>query len=234
MRTGTSGLRCRRGPSSTRAVRSTPTSRRRSSCADDRVVGLAIICTVQTVPGRVERAGGVERQGSMRLGPVLSFNLRQMIQIGIYPSRSAAELAQGALAAAGIESVIESDDAGGAYPFGLTGGARLLVDEADAEARRSRAGGLPLLGRRGAVTAPVSRPRFPLASGVKLGTYSWLIRGLESTKSAVARLQAIAMLCTTATRRSALTSTSWGWGSSGSQKKMTASIRPSAIAAPTC
>ncbi len=56
-----------------------------------------------------------------------------MIQIGIYPSRSAAEIAQGALAASGIESVIESDDAGGAYPFGLTGGARLLVGEADAE-----------------------------------------------------------------------------------------------------
>ena len=56
-----------------------------------------------------------------------------MIQIGIYPSRSAAEIAQGALAAAGIESVIESDDAGGAYPFGLTGGARLLVGEADAK-----------------------------------------------------------------------------------------------------
>ena len=29
--------------------------------------------------------------------------------------------------------MIAADDAGGAYPFDLTGGARLLVDEADAE-----------------------------------------------------------------------------------------------------
>ena len=56
-----------------------------------------------------------------------------MVQVGVYPSRSDAELAQTALTAAGIESVIASDDAGGAYPFDLSGGARLLVDEADAE-----------------------------------------------------------------------------------------------------
>jgi hypothetical protein len=56
-----------------------------------------------------------------------------MIEVGVYPSRSDAELAQTALAAAGVSSVVESDDAGGAYPFDLTGGARLLVDEADAE-----------------------------------------------------------------------------------------------------
>ncbi len=29
--------------------------------------------------------------------------------------------------------MVAADDAGGAYPFDLTGGARLLVDEADAE-----------------------------------------------------------------------------------------------------
>jgi hypothetical protein len=55
------------------------------------------------------------------------------IQVGAYPTRSDAELAQTALAAAGIPSVVASDDAGGAYPFDLTGAARLLVDEADAE-----------------------------------------------------------------------------------------------------
>jgi len=36
-------------------------------------------------------------------------------------------------AAAGITSVLAADDAGGAYPFDLSGGARLLVDEGDAE-----------------------------------------------------------------------------------------------------
>jgi hypothetical protein len=56
-----------------------------------------------------------------------------MIVVGVYPSRSEAELAQTALTAAGIPSVIAADDAGGAYPFDLSGGARLLVDEVDAE-----------------------------------------------------------------------------------------------------
>ena len=56
-----------------------------------------------------------------------------MIQVGAYPTRSDAELAQTVLAAAGIPSVVAADDAGGAYPFDLTGGARLVVDEADAE-----------------------------------------------------------------------------------------------------
>jgi hypothetical protein len=56
-----------------------------------------------------------------------------MIQVGVYPTRSDAELAQTALTAAGIPSLIAADDAGGAYPFDLTGAARLLVDEADAK-----------------------------------------------------------------------------------------------------
>jgi hypothetical protein len=56
-----------------------------------------------------------------------------MVQVGAYTTRSDAELAQSALAAADIESVVTADDAGGAYPFDLTGGARLLVDDVDAE-----------------------------------------------------------------------------------------------------
>jgi hypothetical protein len=56
-----------------------------------------------------------------------------MTQIGAYPTRSDAELAQAALAAAGIPSMLKSDDAGGAYPFDLSGGARLLVSEGEAE-----------------------------------------------------------------------------------------------------
>ena len=56
-----------------------------------------------------------------------------MVEVGTYTTRSEAELAQATLAATGIPSVISSEDAGGAYPFDLTGGARVLVDEADAE-----------------------------------------------------------------------------------------------------
>ena len=56
-----------------------------------------------------------------------------MIQVGAYSTRSDAELAQSALAAAGIMFLVVADDAGGAYPFDLTGGVRLLVAEADAE-----------------------------------------------------------------------------------------------------
>jgi hypothetical protein len=56
-----------------------------------------------------------------------------MVEVGMYATRSEAELAQTALVAAGVTSRLVADDAGGAYPFDLTGGARLLVDEADAE-----------------------------------------------------------------------------------------------------
>ena len=56
-----------------------------------------------------------------------------MVQVAAFPARGDAELAQAVLAAAGIQSLVTADDAGGAYPFDLTGGARLLVDEADAE-----------------------------------------------------------------------------------------------------
>jgi ABC-type glutathione transport system ATPase component len=56
-----------------------------------------------------------------------------MTQVGVYRTRSDAEAAQARLAAAGIPSVVVADDAGGAYPFDLSGGARLVVDEANAE-----------------------------------------------------------------------------------------------------
>ena len=56
-----------------------------------------------------------------------------MFEVGSYPTRSDAELAQTTLAVEGIQSVLAADDAGGAYPFDLSGAARLLVDEADAE-----------------------------------------------------------------------------------------------------
>lgn len=56
-----------------------------------------------------------------------------MIVVGTYPTRADAELAQAALEVEGIQSVVSSDDAGGAYPFDLSGGARLVVSEEDAE-----------------------------------------------------------------------------------------------------
>jgi hypothetical protein len=49
--------------------------------------------------------------------------------------------------------VLAADDAGGAYPFDLTGGARLLVDETDAERATAVL----------AAASPCSRPTAPAA-----------------------------------------------------------------------
>jgi hypothetical protein len=56
-----------------------------------------------------------------------------MVEAAAFPTRSDAELAQASLAAAGIRSAIAADDAGGAYPFDLSGGARLSADTANAK-----------------------------------------------------------------------------------------------------
>jgi hypothetical protein len=56
------------------------------------------------------------------------------IAIGTYPTRDEAELVRGLLASAGIEARLAADDAGGAYPFQLSGGAQVLIDESDLEA----------------------------------------------------------------------------------------------------
>jgi Putative prokaryotic signal transducing protein len=60
--------------------------------------------------------------------------LARQISIGTFRTRLDAETAQGLLASAGINAWVASDDAGGAYPFGLSGGAQVLVDESDFEA----------------------------------------------------------------------------------------------------
>jgi hypothetical protein len=73
-----------------------------------------------------------------------------MVEVGTYATRSEAELAQAALVAAGVTSRLLADDAGGAYPFDLTGGARLLVDEADVELAAG------ILGTGGPGRVPVS------------------------------------------------------------------------------
>ncbi len=49
--------------------------------------------------------------------------------VATFPKRTEAEVAQGLLASAGIAACIVADDAGGAFPFALSGGARLLVEE---------------------------------------------------------------------------------------------------------
>jgi hypothetical protein len=58
----------------------------------------------------------------------------RLVPVATYATRSEAEIVQGLLASAGIEASISADDAGGAYPFVLSGGAQLLVDEDDVEA----------------------------------------------------------------------------------------------------
>jgi Asp/Glu/hydantoin racemase len=57
----------------------------------------------------------------------------RLIAIGTYATRDEAEIVEGLLASAGIAASIRADDAGGAYPFVLSGGAQVLVDESDAE-----------------------------------------------------------------------------------------------------
>jgi hypothetical protein len=58
----------------------------------------------------------------------------RLITIGTFGTRDEAEVVQGLLASAGIGASIRADDAGGAYPFVLSGGAQVLVDESDATA----------------------------------------------------------------------------------------------------
>ena len=58
----------------------------------------------------------------------------ELIAIGTYRTRDEAEVVHGLLATAGIEASIRADDAGGAFPFVLSGGAQVLVDKSDAGA----------------------------------------------------------------------------------------------------
>jgi hypothetical protein len=60
--------------------------------------------------------------------------MSQAVPIGSFATRSEAEIVVGLLEAEGIAASISADDAGGAYPFVLSGGAVVLVDESDAEA----------------------------------------------------------------------------------------------------
>ncbi|MFL5923535.1 MAG: hypothetical protein ACJ75Q_00260 [Gaiellaceae bacterium] len=58
----------------------------------------------------------------------------RLVPVATYATRSEAEIVQGLLASAGIDASLSADDAGGAYPFVLSGGAQLLVDQDDVKA----------------------------------------------------------------------------------------------------
>jgi hypothetical protein len=57
----------------------------------------------------------------------------ELVPVGDFLNKLEAELAQGALRAAGIESMVQADDAGGTEPGLWMGGIRLLVHSADAK-----------------------------------------------------------------------------------------------------
>ncbi len=57
----------------------------------------------------------------------------ELVVVGTFLNRVEAEIAQGALEAAEIESIVSADDAGGMRPSLWMGGVRLLVRAEDAE-----------------------------------------------------------------------------------------------------
>ncbi|HMD17493.1 MAG TPA: DUF2007 domain-containing protein [Terriglobales bacterium] len=57
----------------------------------------------------------------------------ELVVVGTFLNKVEAEIAQGALEAAEIESIVSADDAGGLRPSLWMGGVRLLVRAEDAE-----------------------------------------------------------------------------------------------------
>jgi hypothetical protein len=83
--------------------------------------------------------------------PVIALS-GQLVPIATFATRSEAEIVQGLLASAGIEASVSADDAGGAYPFVLSGRVQLLVDEHDVGAASELLAteeGAPLTGSEG-------------------------------------------------------------------------------------
>jgi Putative prokaryotic signal transducing protein len=60
--------------------------------------------------------------------------MAEPVLLQTFATRAEAEVVQGLLASAGIDSWVASDDAGRAYPFPLAGGVHLVVDKDDYEA----------------------------------------------------------------------------------------------------
>jgi Putative prokaryotic signal transducing protein len=67
----------------------------------------------------------------------------RLIPVATFATRSEAEIVQGLLASAGIDASVSADDAGGAYPFVLSGGAEVLVAEDDVDAASEVLAGKP-------------------------------------------------------------------------------------------
>ena len=67
----------------------------------------------------------------------------RLVPVASYPTRDEAEVVQGLLASAGIDASVSADDAGGAFPFVLSGGAQLFVAEEDVEAASEVLAGQP-------------------------------------------------------------------------------------------
>ncbi|HVZ23162.1 MAG TPA: DUF2007 domain-containing protein [Vicinamibacterales bacterium] len=62
----------------------------------------------------------------------------KLVAVGEFPNRIEAEIAQGALEAADIESYVSGDDAGGLQPgLWMAGAIRLFVREPDAARARA-------------------------------------------------------------------------------------------------
>jgi putative signal transducing protein len=60
-------------------------------------------------------------------------DMSQAVPIGSFATRTEAEIVVGRLESDGIEAWVNADDAGGAFPFSLSGGVQVLVDESDVE-----------------------------------------------------------------------------------------------------
>jgi hypothetical protein len=60
----------------------------------------------------------------------------ELVVVGTFLNKMEAEMAQGALEAADIDSMVSADDAGGLRPSLWMGGVRLLVRAEDAERAR--------------------------------------------------------------------------------------------------
>ena len=57
----------------------------------------------------------------------------KLVIVGDFLNKMEAEIAQGALRAAGVDSMVQADDAGGTEPGLWMGGVKLLVRAEDAE-----------------------------------------------------------------------------------------------------